>query len=106
MAINRKIDLSLQSLTGGYVQFGPSTWGNAKQNLTGDCPPLCEEASPMASSDPLFTFGKGRNQIVLRGDRAIHEFAGRIWWLLIARAIALLLSSLLPVSVLIALLFR
>jgi hypothetical protein len=60
----------------------------------------------MAASDPLFTFGKGRNQILLRGDRTIREFAGAIRWLLIARAIAILLSSLLTTSVLIALLFR
>jgi hypothetical protein len=47
---------------------------------------------------PEFSFGKGRNQIVLKGKAAIREGGWAIRFLLISRALAVLLSALAVVS--------
>jgi hypothetical protein len=44
--------------------------------------------------DPEFSFGQGRNQITLRGDKAIREGGWSIRALLLARAAAVLLPAL------------
>jgi hypothetical protein len=44
-------------------------------------------------SDPEFSFGKGRNQIILKGDKAIREGGWSIRALLLARALAILLPA-------------
>lgn len=44
-------------------------------------------------SDPEFSFGKGRNQINLKGKEAIREGGWAIRGLLLARAMAILLPA-------------
>jgi len=44
-------------------------------------------------SDPEFSFGQGRNQIILKGDKAIREGGWSIRALLLARAMAILLPA-------------
>jgi hypothetical protein len=45
-------------------------------------------------SAPVFTFGKGRNQITVKGDSAVRECGWTIRLLLIARAFAIVLTAL------------
>ena len=46
----------------------------------------------MSNAEPEFLFGKGRNQITLKGKDAIRE-GGVIRWLLLARALAILVPA-------------
>jgi len=45
-------------------------------------------------TDPVISFGQGRNQVTLKGEAAIREGGWAIRWLLLARGAALLLSAL------------
>lgn len=47
----------------------------------------------MSSREPEFSFGKGRNQISLKGADAIREARWAIRALLVARALAVVLAG-------------
>jgi hypothetical protein len=54
----------------------------------------------MKSKDPIFSFGRGRNQILIIGERAITDAMWAIRSLLLARAISILVPTLVAVGIL------
>lgn len=47
----------------------------------------------MEGDEPIFRFGKGRNQIIVRGERAVRECGWAIRTLLVSRAVATVVAA-------------
>jgi hypothetical protein len=74
-------------------------FGTLKQKHMGNCAHGSARGGRMKSDEPIFAYGKGRNQIVIKGDRAIREARSAIRWLLLARALSVLLRAITIVAV-------